>query len=107
MRRRNEETIIEYRGFGASGVLTAFMVGAAAGATLLYLNGAGGDENRERLRRLADGTREALGRLPGALRKAREAARDAFNQTVTQTIDEARATGALGDATAPSAPFSG
>ena len=64
-------------------VLMAVLGGAAAGAVATYLTAPrSGVDNRRRLQAMADDTRETVHRVPDALRKATEAARDAFNETL-------------------------
>jgi gas vesicle protein len=68
-------------GFGH--LLLAVLGGAAAGAAAAYLTAPrSGLESRRRLLAVADETRDTVQRVPEALRKATEAARDAFNETL-------------------------
>ena len=68
-------------GFGH--LFIAVLGGAAAGAVAAYLTAPrSGAESRRRLQAVADDTRETVHRVPGALRKATEAARDAFNEAL-------------------------
>ena len=65
---------------GFSQIFFAFLGGAAAGAVAAYLTAPrSGAESRRRLQAVADDTRDTANRVPLALRKATEAARDAFN----------------------------
>ncbi|HVZ72900.1 MAG TPA: YtxH domain-containing protein [Polyangia bacterium] len=68
---------------GIGSVLIAMLGGAAAGALAVYLTAPrSGADSRRRLQAAADDARETAHRVPVALRKATEAARDAFNQTL-------------------------
>jgi len=72
-------------GFGQ--LLLAMLGGAAAGAAAVYLTAPrSGLESRRRLQAVADDTRETVERVPLALRKATEAAREAFNETLRADI---------------------
>jgi gas vesicle protein len=76
---------------GIAHLLIAVLGGAAAGAVAAYLTAPrSGVESRRRLQAVADDTRETVQRVPDALRKATEAARDAFNDTL-RGIDESQA----------------
>ncbi len=76
---------IEYRGFGFGQVLLAAMAGAAAGAAFAYLTApAAGQESRRRMRDAVAGTRREVERVPLALARATEAAREAFIETLDQ-----------------------
>lgn len=80
-----EKQIIEYRGFGLGQLLVAALTGAAAGATVAYLTTpARGEDNRRRLRALMDNGKDDIAHLPLALKRATEAARDAFNEALDQ-----------------------
>ena len=73
-------------GFGT--LVVAILGGAAAGAVTAYLTAPrSGVESRRRLQAAADETRETAHRIPDALRKATEAARDAFNETLRASDD--------------------
>ncbi|HTA20829.1 MAG TPA: YtxH domain-containing protein [Polyangia bacterium] len=64
----------------------AVLGGAAAGAFATYLTAPrSGIDSRRRLQAAADDTRETVHRVPEAIRKATEAARDAFNETLRAT----------------------
>ena len=64
---------------GFSHIFFAFLGGAAAGAVAAYLTAPrSGVESRRKLQAIADDTRDTANRFPFALRKATEAARDAF-----------------------------
>jgi gas vesicle protein len=66
-------------GFNAGHVLLALMGGAIAGAGVAYLTApAAGRETRHRVRLMAQDTNETVKHLPDAVRRASEAARDAF-----------------------------
>jgi len=68
---------------GFSQIFFAFVGGAAAGAVAAYLTAPrSGADSRRKLQAIADDTRETANRVPLALRKATEAARDAFNQAL-------------------------
>lgn len=76
---------------GIAHLFFAVLAGAAAGAVAAYLTAPrSGVESRRRLQAVADDTRETVQRVPDALRKATEAARDAFNDTL-RGIDESQA----------------
>jgi gas vesicle protein len=82
---RDKDAIIEYRGFGFGHVMAAMLAGAVAGAAAAYLTApASGADARRRILGAVDDTRESAARVPLALKKATEAARDAF----TKTLDE-------------------
>ena len=83
-----DEPRIEYRGYGFGQMLMAVLSGALAGAAVAYFTAPrSGVETRQRLRSMSSDARETVGQLPGALRKATEAAKEAF----TEALDEARA----------------
>jgi gas vesicle protein len=66
-------------GFNAGHVILALMGGAIAGAGVAYLTApATGAETRQRMRGVAHETNLAVHRMPDAIRRATEAARDAF-----------------------------
>jgi gas vesicle protein len=68
-------------GFGH--LLLALLGGAAAGAAAAYLTAPRpGAESRRRLQAAADDARVTVSRVPAALRKATEAARDAFDEAL-------------------------
>ena len=68
-----------HSGFHAGHVLLALMGGAIAGAGVAYLTApASGAETRQRMRVMAHDTNVAAHHLPDAVRRATEAARDAF-----------------------------
>ena len=73
---------------GFSTFLIAVLTGAAAGAAAAYLTAPrSGAESRRRLQAMADDTRETAHRVPEALRKATEAARQAFNEALRENGD--------------------
>jgi gas vesicle protein len=68
-----------HNGFHAGHVLLALLGGALAGAGVAYLTApATGEETRHRMRSMAHDTNLAVHRMPDAVRRASEAARDAF-----------------------------
>lgn len=68
--------------------LMALLGGAAAGATVVYLTAPrSGVDSRQKLLDVADIARDTATRFPVALRRATEAARDAFNETLRQSTD--------------------
>jgi gas vesicle protein len=76
---------------GFAQLFIAMLGGAAAGAAAAYLTAPrSGEESRRRLQAVADDTRETVQRVPDALRKATEAARVAFNDTL-RGIDDSQA----------------
>lgn len=80
-----EQTRIEYRGFGAGHVFVALLAGAAAGAVWAYFTAPrSGAESRRRLRSVSNDARDTVTHLPQALRKATEAAKDAFQQALDE-----------------------
>lgn len=83
-----DEPRIEYRGYGLGQMLMAMLSGAVAGAAVCYFTAPrSGAESRQQVRSMSNGARETVGHLPGALRKATEAAKEAF----TEALDEAQA----------------
>jgi len=76
-------------------VLLAMLGGAAFGALAVYLTAPrAGADSRRRLQSMADDTRETFHRVPGALRKATDAARDAFNEALRESGGGADSSGA-------------
>jgi gas vesicle protein len=72
-------------GFGH--LFLAMLGGAAVGAAAAYLTAPrAGLETRRRIQAVADDARGTAERVPLALRKATEAARDAFNETLGADI---------------------
>jgi gas vesicle protein len=68
---------------GLGHLFLAMLGGAAAGAAAAYLTAPrSGLETRLRIRATADETRGTVERVPHALRKATEAARDAFDEAL-------------------------
>lgn len=66
-------------GFHAGHLLLAMMGGAIAGAGVAYLTApATGEQTRSRMRLMAHDTNMAFQRMPDALRRATDAAREAF-----------------------------
>jgi gas vesicle protein len=73
------------RGPGFGHLFIALLGGAAAGAAVAYLTAPrSGAESRERIQALAEDTRDTVGRVPEALRKATQAAREAFNEALKE-----------------------
>lgn len=73
---------------GLGQLLVAMLGGAAAGALAVYFTAPrSGAETRRRIQAVADDTRETVERVPAALRKATEAARDAFNEALHDSDD--------------------
>jgi gas vesicle protein len=73
------------RGPDLSHLLLALLGGAAAGAAVVYLTAPrSGEERRRRIHALPDDAHDTAVRLPIALRKATEAARDAFEATLRE-----------------------
>jgi gas vesicle protein len=82
---KEDPKIIEVRGFGFGQVMLAALAGAAAGAAFAYLTApAAGTESRRRMRQAVAGTKEGIERVPVALARATEAARDAFVAALDQ-----------------------
>jgi gas vesicle protein len=72
-------------GFGQ--LFVAMLGGAAVGAAAVYLTAPrSGVETRRRIQTVAEDARGTVERVPLALRKATEAARDAFNDTLRADI---------------------
>lgn len=68
-----------YRGFNAGHVLLALFAGAVAGAGVAVLTApSSGAATRDRIRTIAHDTNNAAHHVPEAVRKATEAAREAF-----------------------------
>lgn len=85
---KREEARIEYRGFGVGQMLLAMLSGAAAGAAVTYFTAPrSGAETRQRLQSMTNDARDTVNHLPQALRKATEAAKEAF----TEALNEAQA----------------
>jgi gas vesicle protein len=89
-------------GFNAGHVLLALMGGAIAGAGVAYLTApASGAETRHRVRAMAHDTNLAARHLPDAVRRASEAARDAFVEALEleeapETMSKSRSQKAVG-----------
>jgi gas vesicle protein len=80
-----EPVVVETRGYGAGHVLLALLGGAMAGAAVAFLTAPrSGAESRRKLRAIADDTRDTVARVPTAVRKATEAAREAFNDALEE-----------------------
>jgi gas vesicle protein len=81
--KSDRDTMIEYRGFAFGHLLAAMLAGAAAGAAAAYFTApASGADSRRRVRGAVDETRESVARVPVALKKATEAAREAFTKAL-------------------------
>jgi hypothetical protein len=74
---------VEYRGWSFGQVLLAALTGAAAGATLAWWTGPAAGKRRRLGDRLRD-TRTEVQAVPRALRRASEAAREAFLRTIEE-----------------------
>jgi gas vesicle protein len=73
------------RGPGLGHLFLALLGGAAAGAAVVYLTAPrSGVETRRRIQAAAEETRDTVGRVPDALRKATLAAREAFNEALKE-----------------------
>lgn len=73
---------------GVGHFLMALLGGAAAGATVAYFTAPrSGADSRRRIQDVADDARETATRFPVAIRRATEAARDAFNETLREGAD--------------------
>lgn len=76
---------VESRGFGLGQLLTAAIAGAAAGAAVVYFTAPrSGAETRHRLRALSNDARQTAANVPEAIHKAATAAREAFNEALTE-----------------------
>jgi gas vesicle protein len=83
MRQREEENI--RTGFSVGQVFMSFLTGAAFGAVAVFLSAPrSGPETRERLRHLAEESRDKVQRVPEALASATEAATTAFTQAMAE-----------------------
>jgi gas vesicle protein len=85
-----EKQTIEYRGFGFGHVLLAALTGAAAGAAVAYFTApASGEESRRRIRDAVEGGKDSVAGMPLALRRATEAAREAFTEALESSARSA------------------
>ena len=80
------------RGWSTATVALAFLAGAAAGAAAAWmLSTPSGKSARDRVKKaagaVADKARSAHGDVRTALKKAAEAAREAYDQAVTTRLD--------------------
>ncbi len=83
----------ENNGLHVGHLLLALMGGAVAGAGVAYLTApATGAETRQRMRLMAEDTNQAVHRMPEALKRATEAAREAFMGALDLEEEEARVT---------------
>jgi gas vesicle protein len=81
----------DHNGLNAGHILLALMGGAIAGAGVAYLTApASGRDTRHRVRLMARDTGESVKHLPEAVRRASEAARDAFVEALE--LEEGEAT---------------
>lgn len=79
-----EERVV-YQGFTFGHVMLALLGGAAAGAAVAYLTAPrAGAVTRRRLAGLADNASDTVTRVPEALQKATQAAKDAFLEAMEQ-----------------------
>jgi len=70
-------------GVGAGTVLMAFLAGAAVGGVVALLYAPqDGRKTRQKLLELGDDAREAVGRVPHAMREAERAAVATFSETL-------------------------
>jgi gas vesicle protein len=84
MRQHEEENVRS--GFSMGQVFMSFLTGAAFGAVAIFLSAPrSGPETRERIRRLAEESKEKVHRVPEALANATEAATTAFTQAMAET----------------------
>jgi gas vesicle protein len=85
----NDQNDPRKTGFNFAQLALAMLGGAAAGAAAVYLTAPrSGEESRRRLQGAADDTRQTVHRVPLALRKATEAAREAFNEALANGTPE-------------------
>ena len=78
---------VEYRGWSFGQVLLAALTGAAAGATLAWMaRPAAGSANRRGLGARLRDTRAEVQAVPQALRRASDAAREAFIRTIEEQV---------------------
>jgi gas vesicle protein len=69
--------------FSGGQMILTFVAGAAAGAiTALLVAPRSGDQTRDRIKQMAGGSKEKLGRVPAALVEAKEAATHAFKEAM-------------------------
>ncbi|HEX2658469.1 MAG TPA: YtxH domain-containing protein [Polyangia bacterium] len=81
---RDERVTCCHHGSSAGSAATGFIIGALAGGiTALLLAPRSGAETRARFRRIAEDSRARAERVPLAVREAREAAVQAFTETLT------------------------
>lgn len=77
---------VEYRGFHFGHMLLALLGGAAAGAAAAYLTAPrAGAVTRKRLLCMADDAGDSVTRVPEAIQKATEAARNAFMEALKES----------------------
>lgn len=77
-------------GLNAGHIFLALMGGAIAGAGVAYLTAPGsGQETRQRMRLMAQDSTDTVKHLPEAVRRASEAARDAFVEALELEDGEA------------------
>ena len=75
-------------GYSGTQVLLAFLGGAAAGAVVALLTAPQtGAETRAQLRGVANKSRERASRIPIALKGAVGAAREAFNDSIAESLE--------------------
>ena len=80
----------ENGGYGLGAFLGAFVLGAAAGATIALLTAPrSGRETRERLKGASSDLGQTLQRVPGAIRRAGSRAVKAGQEAFEQARDEA------------------
>ena len=73
-------------GYSTGQLFFAFLGGAAVGAAVALLNSPrSGKENREFVAHAARDTKNKLSQIPQAMSAAAEAARSAFNSSMTET----------------------
>jgi gas vesicle protein len=85
----NEPNNHVYRGFNAGHVCLALLAGAVAGAGVAYLTAPqSGLSTRNRLRTIVHDTNETAHRVPDAVRKATEVAREAFVNALDLDVNE-------------------
>ena len=70
-------------GFSAGQMMLTFVAGAAAGAVAaLLVAPKSGDQTRDRIKTMAEDSKQTLGRVPAALVDAKEAATHAFREAM-------------------------
>ena len=79
----------EKTGFSGGQMALAFLGGAAAGAVVALLTAPqSGAKSREQIRDRVMASRDRVAQVPDALQGALAAARDAFNESLSKSLDD-------------------